>query len=175
MLVGLFAGRCARATRKNLRPSLHSLQPLPSPRTHEEEEWTQTVAKAHPRGDWARSPRVAHGRVLRPSRLRSEQAVGALSPPLFERMGNESIPTPSALKWLKSSLERLSEKGRKSLWCSLMDHRNRTFRPILASPHRLNPRFEGCSYPFSDSLRSRVLGSWPRIHRPLLAWVCQLI
>ena len=55
MLVGLFARRCARATRKNLRPSLHSLQPLPSPRTHEEEEWTQTVAKGHPRGDWARS------------------------------------------------------------------------------------------------------------------------
>src|ERR671913_1221683 len=55
MLVGLFARRCARATRKNLRPSLHSLQPLPSPRTHEEEEWTQTVAKGHRRGDWARS------------------------------------------------------------------------------------------------------------------------
>src|SRR5215211_2243337 len=47
---------------------------------------------------------------------------------------------------------RLSEKGRKSLRCSLMDHRNGTFRPIFASPHRLNPRFEGCSYPFSDSL-----------------------
>src|SRR5918996_6458692 len=111
MRVGLFAGRCARATRKNLRPSLHSLQPLPSPRTHEEEEWTQTVAKGHPRGDWARSLRVAHGRVLRPSRPRSEQAVGALSPPLIERMGNESVPTPSALKWLKSSVMKLSEKG----------------------------------------------------------------
>src|SRR5215208_7852400 len=111
MLVGLFARRCARATRKNLRPSLHSLQPLPSPRTHEEEEWTQTVAKGHPRGDWARSLRVAPGRVLRPSRPRSEQAVGALSPPLIERMGKESIPTPTSLKWLKSSVERLSEKG----------------------------------------------------------------
>src|SRR5215217_2272077 len=56
-------------------------------------------------------------------------------------------------------LERLSEKGRKSLRCSLMDHRNGTFRPIFASPHRLNPRFEGCSYPFSDSLGKRILGS----------------
>src|SRR5829696_2487287 len=49
-------------------------------------------------------------------------------------------------------LLRLSEKGRKSLRCCLMDHRNGTFRLIFASPHRLNPRFEGCSYPFSDSL-----------------------
>jgi hypothetical protein len=57
-----------------------------------------------------------------------------------------------AAKWLKSSVERLSEKGRKSLRCCLVDHRNGTFGPIFASPHRLNPRFEGCSYPFSDSL-----------------------
>src|SRR5215211_8492205 len=56
-------------------------------------------------------------------------------------------------------VERLSEKGRKSLRCSLVDHRNGTFRPIFASPHRLNPRFEGCSYPFSDSLGRGILRS----------------
>ena len=30
---------------------------------------------------------------------------------------------------------KLYEKGRKSLRCSLTDHRNCTFRPILASLH----------------------------------------
>src|SRR5215213_10247982 len=64
-----------------------------------------------------------------------------------------------AASMAKVEVERLSEKGRKSLRCSLMDHRNGTFRPIFASPHRLNPRFEGCSYPFSDSLGRGILRS----------------
>src|SRR5215207_536254 len=46
---------------------------------------------------------------------------------------------------------RLSEKGLKSLQCSLTEHRNGTFRPILASLRLPNPRSECCSYPFSDS------------------------
>src|SRR5215217_847956 len=49
-------------------------------------------------------------------------------------------------------LPRLSEKGRKSLQCSLTEHRNGSFRPILASLRFPNPRSEYRSYPFSDSL-----------------------
>jgi DDE superfamily endonuclease len=49
-------------------------------------------------------------------------------------------------------LLKLSEKGRRSLQCSLTNHRNDTFRPTLASSHLPNPRSERCSYPFSDSL-----------------------
>ena len=37
-------------------------------------------------------------------------------------------------------LLRLSEKGRRSLRCSLTEHRNGTFRPILASLRLPNPR-----------------------------------
>jgi hypothetical protein len=39
-------------------------------------------------------------------------------------------------------VERLSEKGRKSLRCSLTNHRNGTFRPNLVSLHLPNPRSE---------------------------------
>jgi hypothetical protein len=65
--------------------------------------------------------------------------------------GSEAMQHP-AYQLPRIPLPRLSEKGRKSLRCCLMDDRNGTFRPILASPHHLNPRFEGCSHPFSDSL-----------------------
>jgi hypothetical protein len=47
-----------------------------------------------------------------------------------------------------------------------MDHRNGTLGPILASPHRLNPRFEGCSYPFSDSLFTKFSGDGMRRPTP---------
>src|SRR5215208_4788814 len=40
-----------------------------------------------------------------------------------------------AAQWLKSSVERLSEKGKRSLPCSLTEHQNGTFRPIFASQH----------------------------------------
>ena len=45
-------------------------------------------------------------------------------------------------------VEKLSEKGRRSLQCSLTEHQKDTFRPILASLHRLYSRSECCSYPF---------------------------
>jgi hypothetical protein len=48
-------------------------------------------------------------------------------------------------------LPKLSEKGRRSLQCSLTEHLNSTFRPILASLRLPIPRSECCSYPFSDS------------------------
>src|SRR5829696_9777230 len=38
-------------------------------------------------------------------------------------------------EWIKSSVERLSEKGKRSLPCSLTEHQNGTFRPIFASQH----------------------------------------
>ena len=47
---------------------------------------------------------------------------------------------------------RLSEKGRKTLLGSLTEHRNGSFRPILASLRFPNLRSEYRSYPFSDSL-----------------------
>src|SRR5919112_916718 len=56
-------------------------------------------------------------------------------------------------------LLRLSEKGRKSLQCSLTEHRNGSFRPILACLHFPNPRSEYRSYPFSDSLGRGILRS----------------
>jgi hypothetical protein len=40
----------------------------------------------------------------------------------------------------KVEQERLSEKGRRSLRCSLTEHRNGTFRPILVSLRLPNPR-----------------------------------
>jgi hypothetical protein len=42
--------------------------------------------------------------------------------------------------WTKSSVERLSEKGRRSLECSLTEHLNGAFRPVLASLYLPNPR-----------------------------------
>jgi hypothetical protein len=54
-------------------------------------------------------------------------------------------------------LMRLSEKGRKSLQCSLTEHRNGSFRPILASLRFPNPRSEYLSYPFSDSLYVKLV------------------
>ena len=65
-------------------------------------------------------------------------------------------------EWLKSSVEKLSEKGWRILRCSLTEHRNGTFGPILASLRLSNPRSECCSYPFSDSFRRGILGSWRR-------------
>ena len=62
-------------------------------------------------------------------------------------------------EWLKSSVEKLSEKGWRILRCSLTEHRNGTFGPILASLRLSNPRSECCSYPFSDSFRRGILGS----------------
>ena len=41
---------------------------------------------------------------------------------------------------LRIHLLRLSEKGRRSLLCSLTEHRNATFRSIFASLHLRNPR-----------------------------------
>src|SRR5215218_4292322 len=54
-------------------------------------------------------------------------------------------------------LPKLSEKGRRSVRCSLTEHRKGTFPPILVSLHLPNPRSECGSYPFSDSLRSSTL------------------
>src|SRR5215208_6551440 len=62
---------------------------------------------------------------------------------------------------------RLSEKGRKSLQCSLTEHRNGSFRPILASLRFPNLRSEYRSYPFSDSLRRGILGSWTSLYEVL--------
>src|SRR5215211_5973233 len=56
-------------------------------------------------------------------------------------------------------MERLPEKGRRSLRCSLTEHRSGAFRPILASLGLPNPRSECCSYPFSDSLGRGILRS----------------
>src|SRR5215217_4447939 len=50
------------------------------------------------------------------------------------------------------TLLRLSEKSRTSLQRSLTGHREGTFRPILDSVYRPNPRSERCSNHFSDSL-----------------------
>src|SRR5829696_6678321 len=38
-------------------------------------------------------------------------------------------------EWIKTQAERLSEKGKRSLPCSLTEHQNGTFRPIFASQH----------------------------------------
>src|SRR3712207_4996970 len=64
-------------------------------------------------GNQARSLGVApFGVLLGASLPRSEQqGTGALRSPLSLRGWVRSTPTPSALKWLKSSLEKLSEKG----------------------------------------------------------------
>jgi hypothetical protein len=53
-------------------------------------------------------------------------------------------------------VEKLSEESRRSLGCSLTEHRNGTFGPILISSRLPNPRSECCSYPFSDSFRTRL-------------------
>src|SRR5215216_6117882 len=73
-------------------------------------------------------------------------------------------------------VEKPSEKGRKSLQWSLIEHRNGTFRPISASPHRLNPRLERCSYPFSDSFRRGILRSSPKIaHLRYMPWSSSVV
>src|SRR5215207_4890778 len=56
-------------------------------------------------------------------------------------------------------LEKLSEKGLRSLRFSLTEPRNGTSQPILASLRLPNTRSEYCLYPFSDSFRRCVLGS----------------
>jgi hypothetical protein len=53
-------------------------------------------------------------------------------------------------------LLKLSEKGCRSLRCSLTEHRNGSFRPIFASLGLPNSRSEWCSYPFSDSFSTRL-------------------
>src|SRR5215217_7298618 len=60
---------------------------------------------------------------------------------------------------LRILLLKLSEKGRRSLRCSLTKHLNGTFRPILASLRLPNPHSECCPYPFSDSLEGVFLRS----------------
>jgi hypothetical protein len=62
---------------------------------------------------------------------------------------------------VKTQAEKLSEKGLRSVQCSLKEHRNGTFRPILASLGLPNPRSEWCSHPFSDSFRRGILRSSP--------------
>src|ERR671912_491513 len=52
----------------------------------------------------------------------------------------------------QNSYSETVRKGWRSLQCSLTDHRNDASRPILGSLHLPNPRPEGGSYPFSDSL-----------------------
>jgi hypothetical protein len=56
---------------------------------------------------------------------------------------------PTALA-IGHSGESAVEKGRRNLRCSLTEHLNGTFRPILASLCLPNPRSERSSYPFSD-------------------------
>ena len=45
----------------------------------------------------------------------------------------------------ENSIKKQSEKGRRTLRCSLTEHRNGTFRPILAFLRIPNPRSECCS------------------------------
>jgi hypothetical protein len=65
----------------------------------------------------------------------------------------------------ENSVMKLSEKGRKSPRCSLTEHQNGPFKPILASLHRLNPRLERCSYTFSDSFMKLSEKPHPRARR----------
>src|SRR5829696_9319491 len=44
-------------------------------------------------------------------------------------------PRPSPCPYSPECVERLSEKGKRSLPCSLTEHQNGTFRPIFASQH----------------------------------------
>src|SRR5829696_1915426 len=139
MLVGLFARRCARATRKNLRPSLHSLQPLPSPRTHEEEEWTQTVAKGHHRGDWARSLEPCSERFIL-----SEQ--GALS---FQPLATKELRAEgSSCKRGQLFCTALWEKRSGRHGCG-EQHRpytkQRAFQETPTSSPRMTPAFPLCA------------------------------
>jgi hypothetical protein len=49
-----------------------------------------------------------------------------------------------------------SEKGRKRLRCSLTDHRNGTFRPILASLHRLHATLKALLVPLFGQFQETV-------------------
>src|SRR5215208_2099306 len=60
-------------------------------------------------------------------------------------------PSETRRELRRISLLKLSEKDRRSLRCSLTEHLNGTFGPILASLRLPIPRSEFCSYPFSDS------------------------
>jgi len=53
---------------------------------------------------------------------------------------------------LRILLLKLSEKGRRSLRCSLTEYLNGTFRPILASSRLPIPRSECYSYPIYQTV-----------------------
>jgi hypothetical protein len=69
------------------------------------------------------------------------------------------VSRPFLLPLFMNDVEKLSEKGLRSLRCSLTKHLNGTFAPILVSLYLPNPRSERGSYPFSDSFGRDVLGS----------------
>src|SRR5215204_4077161 len=60
-------------------------------------------------------------------------------------------PSETRRELRRISLLKLSEKDRRSLRCSLTEHLNGTFGPILASLRLPIPRSECCSYPISDN------------------------
>jgi hypothetical protein len=59
----------------------------------------------------------------------------------------------------KVELEKLSEKSLTHLRPSLTNSRRCPFRLLASSINGSNSHSEYCSNPFSDSFRSRVLGS----------------
>src|SRR5215213_2700329 len=128
MPLRLFVGCPRPPTRKKSltfthRERVHPPPPAAAPRAHEEQAHD---LRQCPKGIFLAqigleaSERVGPLGVLRPSSPRSEQGAGALRSPLSLTVSGwvRSIPTPSALKWLKSSLERLSEKARRCPRCS---------------------------------------------------------
>jgi hypothetical protein len=89
-------------------------------------------------------------------------------PPPIERVGLASptarCTTNSSMRGLQglaqlseNCVQKLSERGRRSLQCSPTEHRNGPFRPILASLRIPNPRSNCCSYPISDSFSTTLV------------------
>src|SRR5215210_5640887 len=74
---------------------------------------------------------------------------------MYVRQGTKCFGAPRKRRTSENSVKKLSEKGLRSLRCSLTEHRNGTFRPIFASLRLPNPRSECCLYPFSDSFMAK--------------------
>src|SRR5215208_6502091 len=107
----LFAGWCARATRKK---SLTFTQRVP-PRAHKEAlSHSGRTPKGYPQGDGARSLRVAHFRALATFFLAkiTEQGTGASRARLCLGGWATSVPYPCAHKWLnKGGRPRASDRA----------------------------------------------------------------
>jgi hypothetical protein len=98
----------------------------------------------------SRAPRKAHPHIQSFNRDGRDTRASTFPPLIF-------------LPYSPSYLEKRSEKSRRCLRCCPTARRNGTFRSILPSVYRPNPRSERGSYPFSDSFRRGILRSPLRV------------